>query len=264
MEERTDILDDIVARKRRYIAMWARECPLAELERQLTDTAPHRSLRRALVASPTGIIAEFKRRSPSRGWFNRSADPTQVAPAYERAGAAALSILADEPFFGGSVDDIRRARPLVSIPVLCKDFILSRYQLVRARLVGADAVLLIAAVLTPGECRALTHEAHELGLEVLLEVHRREELDYVSDDVDVVGVNNRDLGTFHTDPARSLELADAFPGNVVRISESGLSSAADVVLLHRAGYSGFLIGESFMRSGDPGAALRTFIQSVDL
>ena len=260
----TDILDTIVARKRRDLAAWMDAVPLAELERQLTGTAPCRSLRRALTASPTGIIAEFKRRSPSKGWFNRSADPALVAPAYERAGAAALSILADEPFFGGSVDDIRRARPLVGLPILCKDFILSRYQLVRARLAGADAVLLIAAVLTPAECRRLTREAHGLGLEVLLEVHRREELDAAAGEADVVGVNNRNLGTFHTDVARSLELADAFAPDTVRISESGLSSAADLCRLRRAGYSGFLIGEAFMRSAGPGEALRSFIQEPGL
>lgn len=259
--EKKDILDEIVARKRRDVAAWTEACPVGELERQLGSVRPPASLSRSLEASPTGIIAEFKRRSPSKGWFNRAADPLEIPAAYERAGAAALSILADEPYFGGSVGDIRRARPTVGLPILCKDFIVGRYQLLRAKLAQADAVLLIAAVLTQAECRELAREAHGLGLEVLLEIHRQEELDYVTDDVDVVGVNNRDLGTFHTDVARSLELADKLPPDRPRISESGISQPGTLAALRAAGFDGFLIGEAFMRSGDPGAALAAFIRS---
>lgn len=260
--QQKDILDEIIARKRQDLATWMEEQPLADLERRLDGTPASFSLSRNLKGSPTGIIAEFKRRSPSKGWFNRAADPCLVPAAYERAGAAALSILADTPYFGGSVDDIRLARPTVSLPILCKDFIVSRYQLVRAKLAQADAVLLIAAALTTAECRELARAAHELGLEVLLELHREEELDYVDDDIDVVGVNNRDLGTFHTDVARSLELAGRLPEDRPRVSESGISHPEALTALRRAGFDGFLIGEAFMHSADPGEALSRFIRET--
>ena len=168
---------------------------------------PGRSLKQALLASPTGIIAEFKRKSPSRGWIHADAFPEEVVPAYAAAGAAALSILTDAEYFGGSLDFIRRVRPLVDIPILRKDFIIDPYQLYQAREAGADAVLLIAACLSREACAALLAEAHRLGLEVLLEVHSPEELDYITPDVDVVGVNNRHLGSFVTDVKTSFDLA---------------------------------------------------------
>ena len=168
---------------------------------------PGRSLKQALLASPTGIIAEFKRKSPSKGWIHADAFPEEVVPAYAAAGAAALSVLTDEQYFGGSLDFIRRVRPLVDIPILRKDFIIDPYQLYQAREAGADAVLLIAACLSREACAALLAEAHRLGLEVLLEVHSPEELDYITPDVDVVGVNNRHLGSFVTDVKTSFDLA---------------------------------------------------------
>jgi len=241
-----DILEQIIATKRQELAA----------ER-------HRSLRAALLASPSGIIAEFKRKSPSRGWIHADAVPEEVVPAYEKAGAAALSILTDESYFGGSLDFIRRVRPLVDIPILRKDFIIDPRQLADARAAGADAVLLIAACLTKEACAELVREAHRLGLEVLLEIHSPEELSYVSPETDVVGVNNRHLGSFVTEVKTSFELAPLLraKGVPVFISESGLSDPATVRALRGEGFRGFLMGESFMKCDDPGAALKSFLEA---
>ena len=179
---------------------------IIETKRQELSFGKRRSLKQALLASETGIIAEFKRKSPSKGWIHADAFPEEVVPAYAAAGAAALSILTDAQYFGGSLDFIRRVRPLVDIPILRKDFIIDPYQLYQAREAGADAVLLIAACLSREACAALLAEAHRLGLEVLLEVHSPEELDYITPDVDVVGVNNRHLGSFVTDVKTSFKM----------------------------------------------------------
>lgn len=231
---------------------------------RLTENLPEgRSMKQALAASPHGIIAEFKRHSPSKGWIHQEADSAVIPPAYEKAGAAALSILTDTPFFKGSLKDIRTARPLVQLPILRKDFIISPYQIYQAKAVQADAILLIAAALTPAECRTLAHTAHELHLEVLMEIHHERELDCLNEDVDIVGVNNRNLGTFHTDPGNSFRLASLLPHDVLKVSESGLSSPALLRKLRDAGFRGFLIGETFMRTYNPGRALSDFIQSLE-
>jgi indole-3-glycerol phosphate synthase len=223
---------------------------------------PCRSLRQALLDSPTGIIAEFKRRSPSKGWISEHANPAEVVPSYAKAGAAALSILTDTKFFGGSLGDVKAVRSLVGIPILRKDFIVDEYQLYQAKLVGADAVLLIAAVLPYDEFRALLSAAHRLNLEVLLEIHGEDELRYVSPDVDVVGVNNRNLGTFFTDVDNSLRMAELLPSDIVAISESGISDVPTMLRLRRAGYRGFLIGESFMRGKNPAKVLQQFAKEA--
>ena len=186
-----DILQDIIAQKREEVARQQEAVSLDQLIR-LTENLPEgRSMKQALAASPHGIIAEFKRHSPSKGWIHQEADSAVIPPAYEKAGAAALSILTDTPFFKGSLKDIRTARPLVQLPILRKDFIISPYQIYQAKAVQADAILLIAAALTPAECRTLAHTAHELHLEVLMEIHHERELDCLNEDVDIVGVNNR-------------------------------------------------------------------------
>ena len=273
---------------------------IIETKRQELSFGKRRSLKQALLASETGIIAEFKRKSPSKGWIHADAFPEEVVPAYAAAGATALSILTDQQYFGGSLDFIRRVRPLVDIPILRKDFIIDPYQLYQAREAGADAVLLIAACLSREACAALLAEAHRLGLEVLLEVHSPEELDYIMPDVDVVGVNNRHLGSFVTDVQTSFDMmeeirrssrrmtgegqanntssADLIGGSpsagleempdqvghdgMVFISESGISSPDTVRQLREAGYRGFLMGENFMKQPDPGAALADFIQAI--
>ena len=249
-----DILETILATKRRELTFGKR-----------------RSLKQALLDSPTGIIAEFKRKSPSKGWIHADARPEAVVPAYAAAGAAALSILTDESYFGGSLDYIRQVRPLVDLPILRKDFIIDPYQLYQAAEAGADAVLLIAACLSRADCAALTAEAHRLGLEVLLEIHDAAELDYVSPEVDVVGVNNRHLGSFVTDVQTSFDLAPLLPPpstttaqatGTVFVSESGIGDPETVRKLRAAGFRGFLMGGHFMKNPDPGAALADFIRAI--
>ena len=249
-----DILETILATKRRELTFGKR-----------------RSLKQALLDSPTGIIAEFKRKSPSKGWIHADARPEAVVPAYAAAGAAALSILTDENYFGGSLDYIRQVRPLVDLPILRKDFIIDPYQLYQAAEAGADAVLLIAACLSRADCAALTAEAHRLGLEVLLEIHDAAELDYVSPEVDVVGVNNRHLGSFVTDVQTSFGLAPLLAEALWRtgeatgtvfVSESGIGDPETVRKLRAAGFRGFLMGGHFMKNPDPGAALADFIRAI--
>ena len=257
-----DILTDIIAHKRKEIAIQEAAVSASFLENHIGGTTVTRSMKQSLTASSTGIIAEFKRRSPSKGWINREADASIVPHSYELAGAAALSILTDELFFGGSLKDIRNARPTVNIPVLRKDFIISRYQLLQAKVAQADAVLLIAAALSKDECMSLAKEAHALQLEVLLEIHTEQETDYINEYVDMIGVNNRNLGTFHTDTENSFRLAEKFPKDKVLVSESGISNPETVIKLREAGFRGFLIGENFMKTENPGKALNEFINQL--
>ena len=258
-----DILEEIVAHKRIEVAEQKEQTPArklyAEVERIMSEGVSKRSLSQALTENDFGIIAEFKRKSPSKGWIKEDGKPEEIPLSYEQNGAAALSILTDEMYFGGSLDFIRKARPLVNLPILRKDFIIDEYQLFQARHVGADAVLLIAADLSKQEVRSLTATAHELALEVLLELHSEHELDYADSDVDALGVNNRNLGTFVTDVQNSFRLASQLPQDKVLVSESGISNPDTIRLLREAGYRGFLIGESFMKTDNPGRALKEFI-----
>lgn len=256
----TDILTEIIAHKRVEIAIQETAVPRMHLEKMLDDIHPCIRMSHALRTSSTGIIAEFKRRSPSKGWLHPDADAALTA-GYEQAGAAALSILTDEKFFGGNLGDIRKARELTRLPILRKDFIISPYQLLQAKLVGADAVLLIAAVLTHAECRELARLAHELKLEVLLEIHDESELEHLNDDIDLLGVNNRHLGTFHTDTIRSFLLAERLPSHLPWVSESGIAHPKTLRQLRKAGYQGFLIGETFMKTPQPHTTLANFIRS---
>lgn len=257
-----DILEEIIAYKRIEVAAQKEAVSIEQLIRLCDFDAPRISMKASLAASPTGIIAEFKRRSPSKGWIKQEADASVIPPAYERAGAAALSILTDEKFFGGSLKDIQVARPLVSLPILRKDFIIDEYQLYQAKAVGANAVLLIAACLTTDECQTLTRKAHNLGLEVLLETHSESELAYLTPDIDMVGVNNRNLGTFHTDVQNSFRMAELLPPDILKVSESGISHPDTVRQLREAGFRGFLIGETFMKTEEPGETLRQLIKQT--
>ena len=258
-----DILEEIVAYKRTEVAAQKEHTPprklYAEVERMMAEGVEKRSLSQALTKNDYGIIAEFKRKSPSKGWIKEDGKPEEIPLAYEQNGAAALSILTDEKYFGGSLDFVRKARPLVNLPILRKDFIVDEYQLFQARHVGADAVLLIAADLSMPEARSLTALAHELALEVLLELHAEHELDYADLPVDAIGVNNRNLGTFVTDVQNSFRMAARLPEDRVLVSESGIAGPDVIRLLREAGYRGFLIGESFMKTDDPGRALKEFI-----
>ena len=261
-----DILEEIVAYKRIEVAEQKDHTSprklYAEVERMMAQGVEKRSLSQALTENDYGIIAEFKRKSPSKGWIKEDGKPEEIPLAYEQNGAAALSILTDEKYFGGSLDFIRKARPLVNLPILRKDFVIDEYQLFQARLIGADAVLLIAADLTRQEARSLTAIAHELELEVLLELHSEHELDYADMPVDAIGVNNRNLGTFVTDVQNSFRMAGRLPEDRVLVSESGIAGPGVIPLLREAGYRGFLIGESFMKTDDPGLALKQFIKEL--
>lgn len=253
------ILDKIVANKRVEVA-----AKVALTGTKLPFEPQHEplSMSRALLDSPTGIIAEFKRRSPSKGEIHPLALPSEIVPAYQDAGAAACSVLTDTVYFGGSLTDLAVARSVAELPLLRKDFIVSEYQIDEARIYGADAILLIAAALSAKEVERFTRHAHGLGLEVLFEVHNERELDKFCPEIDMVGVNNRDLSTFVTDPQLSLKVAEALPENVVKVAESGLTSIAEVEQLHQAGFNGFLIGETFMRHDHPGEALEKFLDGT--
>jgi len=243
-----DILEQIIARKREEMAVLYAKKP---------------SLREALLQSNTGIIAEFKRRSPSKGWIKEDGRADIIPLSYQQNGAAALSILTDEHFFGGSDDFIRQARQSgVTLPILYKNFVIDETQLYAAALCGASAVLLIAACLSKQACAALMNKAHELGLEVLLEMHSEAELEYAELCPDLCGINNRNLGSFVTDVENSFRLAELLPKDAVKVSESGISDPATVRALRQAGFRGFLIGETFMKTADPGLALNEFIAKL--
>lgn len=243
-----DILKEIIAHKQQEIEqLYARKA----------------SIREALLQSETGIIAEFKRRSPSKGWIKENGRADTIPLSYQQNGAAALSILTDEHYFGGSDDFIRQARHSgVTLPILYKNFIINEAQLYAAALCGASAVLLIAACLSKQECSVLLHKAHELGLEVLLEMHSEQELEYAELDPDLCGINNRNLGSFVTDVENSFRLAELLPKDAVKVSESGISNPDTVKALQQAGFRGFLIGENFMKTADPGKALNDFIAEL--
>lgn len=258
-----DILSEIIANKRFEVDLQKQSISLEQLQNSLETTVKQRSLKEALKSSSSGIIAEFKRRSPSKGWINRKAQAEDIVPGYVNAGASAVSILTDEKFFGGNLKDIKDARPLIDIPILRKDFIVDEYQLYQAKIIGADAVLLIAAALKKEELHALAAKAHELGLEVLLEIHSVEELKYINANMDVIGINNRNLGTFFTDVENSFRLAEQLPSDAVLVSESGISDPATVKRLQKAGFKGFLIGENFMKTDNPELALKSFIEDLN-
>ena len=243
-----DILQEIIAHKRE------------ELE-QMRAKKP--SLREALLQSPTGIIAEFKRRSPSKGWIKREGRADVIPLSYQQNGAAALSILTDTQYFGGHDRFITEARLSgVTIPILYKNFVIDEMQLYEAVLCGASAVLLIAACLTKQQCAVLLSKAHELGLEVLLEMHSEAELEYAELGPDLCGINNRNLGSFVTDVENSFRLAELLPKDAVKVSESGISSPQTIRELREAGFRGFLIGETFMKTPDPGQTLKQFIEQI--
>lgn len=263
-----DILEEIVANKRIEVAA-AKEALSIDNLRLLVEKKieaeglKQRSMRDSLRNSKSGIISEFKRKSPSKGWIHEDAKVSDVVPKYAANGASAISILTDYNYFGGQQDFIKEVRGKINTPILRKDFIIDEYQLLEAKMIGADAVLLIAADLSKSECNTLLGKAHELGLEVLLEIHDEKELDYVTPEVDMLGVNNRHLGTFHTDVQQSYDIAKLLPQEFTLVSESGISKPETVKELRSAGFRGFLIGENFMKEQDPGEALKNFIQQVE-
>lgn len=258
----TSILDKIIANKRLEVERHKKDASINELEKRLSTITTPASFKEAIKNSRTGIIAEFKRRSPSRDWIFKDAKIEDVIPLYSQNGASAISVLTDMDFFGGELADLELAGSLTKTPLLRKDFVVDEYQLYQAKISGASAILLIASALTIEETKQLAKKAKELNLDVLLEIHNEQELHHINDKVDVVGVNNRNLGTFVTDIQISFDLADKIPNDFIKISESGISQPQTVIDLQQAGYKGFLMGENFMKTSNPGKALEDFINQL--
>ena len=259
------ILDTIIAHKRKEVASRRELVPVKLLETSLYFNSQPLSLRKYLLREGgSGLIAEFKRKSPSKGWINQYAPVERTTLGYMQAGAMALSILTDAEFFGGKNEDLTTARRFNFCPIVRKDFVVDEYQIIEARSIGADAVLLIAAVLTPAEIDSLGRLARSLGLEVLLEVHDGEELarSANADAVNLIGVNNRNLHDFSLSLDTSMALAEAIPQEFVKISESGISTAQAIGQLREAGYRGFLLGEAFMRHARPEHACAALVQEI--
>lgn len=257
-----NILEKIIAHKRIEIAENKLNVPVHQLEKKEFFTRTVIPLSKSLLdQNSTGIIAEFKRQSPSKGVINGNADVVKVTTAYASNGATALSVLTDKNFFGGSNADLEKAR-VNNVPILRKDFIVDEYQIVEAKAIGADVVLLIAACLKIDEVKRLAAFAKTLGLEVLLEIHNQDELEHICAECDVVGVNNRDLKHFTVDINRSLDLSDKIPPDKVKISESGITDTGTIHMLRSSGFRGFLIGENFMREKDPAIAFASFVKNL--
>jgi indole-3-glycerol phosphate synthase len=255
------ILEKIIGHKKQELANAQAVHPVKELMKSKLYGRKTLSLTESIQnEEKTGIIAEFKRKSPSRGLINGQAILEEVTTGYFRSGASGLSILTDQEFFGGTNEDLLRARELNPIPILRKDFVIDEYQVVEAKAIGADAVLLIAAALDIGQTRNLARFARSLDLQVLLEVHQADELDHLNEFVNMVGVNNRDLHTFAVDVERSVQMAGEIPPDFVKISESGITSPLTIKKLRGCGYQGFLIGESFMRTPEPAVAFSDFVK----
>jgi Indole-3-glycerol phosphate synthase len=263
-----DILEEIVAHKRIEIdqrKQFIAPRQLYGMVAQKLQNAPATTVKFAtsLMESETGIIAEFKRMSPSKGWINKEAKSSIVPLSYQKNGATALSILTDTDYFGGYDEFIQDARATgVTIPILYKNFVIDEYQLFQASFCGASAVLLIAACLSKAECKSLMSLAHELGLGVLLEMHDRHDLEYAELQPDMYGINNRNLGSFVTDVNNSFKMAEELPADVCKVSESGIDNPETLKSLREAGYNGFLMGECFMKTSDPGEALNKFISNL--
>ncbi len=264
-----DILEEIVEFKKLEVALDKEKLSEHEIHSRVERLMEKekdkgkRSMSKALNNSQYGIIAEFKRKSPSKGWIFEDAIVEDVTHSYQENGASCLSILTDEKYFGGSKEFIKKVRSDIKIPILRKDFIIDEYQLFEAKLIGADAVLLIAADLKKDNCKKLSLLAHELGLETLLEIHQEEELEYLEIDVDMVGINNRNLGTFVTQVENSFLLAEKLPNNILKVSESGISNPNTIKELKKVGFRGFLMGECFMKHKNPGKALKEFIEELE-
>jgi indole-3-glycerol phosphate synthase len=260
-----DILDKIIADKMAEVQERKMRAPVLKLEQSPYFGRQTYSLREKLIGNPGGgIIAEFKRKSPSRGLISEHADPVEVTTGHRRAGASALSVLTDTKYFAGSREDILKVRETNPCPILRKDFLIDEYQVLEALAWGADVILLIAAVLESHEVRKMAALARSVGLETLLEVHCEEELDRLNEHIDMVGVNNRDLKKMETDVNTSLALSGKIPADFVKVSESGISDPVTIGKLRDHGYNGFLIGEYFMQSKDPAAACGVLIDSLKL
>ena len=259
-----NILDKIIETKKTEVAGQKKMVSIEQLEKYPLFNRKCNSLKASLLKDgSSGIIAEFKQKSPSKGEINFKVKVEEVTKDYANAGVAGISVLTDYEYFGGTLENLVKARETnPEIPILRKDFMIDSYQIVEAKAHGADVILLIAACLEKEQAELLAKKAKELGMEVLMEVHNAEELEKVNDFVDIVGVNNRDLKTFTMDIETSVQLSKLIPGKFVKISESGLDSAKTINYLRENGFKGFLIGETFMKTENPGEACRMFIKEL--
>jgi len=259
------ILDKIIEFKRSELEKSISSLPVYKLEKSMFYGREVNSMSKSLLDNErTGIIAEFKRKSPSKGTINKDAMPQIVADGYFAAGASGVSVLTENEFFGGSVADLLQVRLNKMIPILRKDFVFTEYQVIEAKSIGADAVLLIAAVLQKDILFNLAKLANNLGLEVIMEVHDEPELEKYNRYINIIGVNNRDLKTFKVDTDISVGLAEKIPAGVVKISESGIANVSEILKLRKAGYNGFLMGERFMAETDPVGAFSSFINNLKI
>lgn len=259
-----NILDTIVAKKKIEVEKTKLNKSISELEAGPFFKNETLSFKEFLLRDDkTGIIAEFKRQSPSKGIINNKSSVAEVTTAYAKHGASAISVLTDEDFFGGSLNDLLEAT-INEVPLLRKDFIIDEYQLVESKAFGAEIILLIAACLTKEAVKTLASFAKNIGLNVLLEIHNEDELEHICDYVDVVGVNNRDLKTFIVDINRSIELSKLIPADKAKISESGIDNVSTIHLLKQHGFNGFLIGEKFMKEQNPGKTFQDFVKELIL
>ncbi len=258
-----NILDKIIIDKRKEVALKKALIPIAQLEASVLFNKATNSLAKALRESNSGIIAEHKRRSPSKAVINQSVTVEEVANGYEKAGVCGMSVLTDSRYFGGSLDDLLFARASVQMPLLRKEFIIDSYQIIEAKAYGADVILLIAAILSREEIKQFSELAQSLGLDVLLEVHNEEEL-YKSlmPSLNMLGVNNRNLKTFEVSLETSKTLSTLIPDDFVKVSESGISNISAIRELKPFGYQGFLIGENFMKTSNPGESASKFIKDL--
>lgn len=258
-----NLLEQIITSKKREVALKKSGVSINQLENSDLFNTKTNSLSKSIINLPFGIIAEHKRRSPSKATINHNLSVEEVVKGYENAGASGISVLTDSQYFGGSLEDLVLAKASVNTPLLRKEFIIDEYQILEAKANGADAILLIAAILTKAEIKLLSEFAHSIALEVLLEVHNVEELEKsIMPSLDIIGVNNRNLKTFEVSLQTSIDLVTQIPNDFVKISESGLTTTDDIRLLKSYGFQGFLIGENFMKTDDPGAALEQFINQL--
>lgn len=255
------ILDEIVAKKRIEIIEKQKTKSIEDFKQTENFIVPVLSAKASILdESKSGIIAEFKRKSPSKGFINKDANVKEIVSGYEKFGASVVSVLTDEDFFGGSFDDLKQAKEALNIPVLRKDFIVDEYQVYETKSIGADLMLLIAECLTKDEVLHLAKTAKEIGLEVLLELHSEDQLEKVNDYIDLIGINNRNLKTFEVDVEKSKQILKQLPKDLIKVAESGISNPETVKDLRESGFQAFLIGENFMKEDNPAFAFEKFVK----
>lgn len=255
------ILDEIVAQKRIEIKEKQKTTSIEDFKNSDNFIVPVISAKASILdESKSGIIAEFKRKSPSKGFINQAADVKKIVSGYEKNGASVVSVLTDKDFFGGSFDDLKQAKEILNIPVLRKDFIVDEYQVYETKAIGADLMLLIAECLTKEEVYNLAKTAKEIGLEVLLELHSEDQLEKVNEFIDLIGINNRNLKTFEVDIEKSKQILKQLPQDLIKVAESGISDPETVKELREAGFQAFLIGENFMKNENPTEAFQEFVK----